>query len=282
MSLTIHTPKPPESRRRRALLRAGIVVLAVLVLVVLPGYIASRPGFFRRYPDLQQQYGPWSKSSHVEAGCEECHTPPRPLARAMYRVRMTGEFYVSLVSRSRVPGVFATPTNDACLVCHSDLRSVSPEGDLQIPHRAHVSVLRMKCVECHDTLVHRANSDGKHTPTMKGCLRCHDGDTAKDACTACHTQKAAPASHSAKDWLVLHGARSKDPECVTCHKWRDDWCVDCHKQRPRSHAGDWRAVHGERIRTHRSCEACHEAAFCVDCHGEVPSLNRDPALGLVR
>jgi hypothetical protein len=97
-----------HSRRRLAVL-AG-VMLALIVLVVIPGFLAAQPGFFSRYPGLSKQYAPWAVSTHAETGCEECHVRPRLLDRAAYRVRMVGEFYVSLVSRSRVPGVFATPT----------------------------------------------------------------------------------------------------------------------------------------------------------------------------
>jgi hypothetical protein len=257
-------------------------VLAVLVVAVLPGYLAAQPGFFKRFPTLTEKYEPWSSSTHVEAGCEGCHVPPKPLDRGVYRVRMVGEFYRSLMSRRTEPGVFATPTNAACLACHSDLRSVSPKGDLQIPHRAHVTILAMDCVECHNYLAHEPSPEGKHTPPMVECLRCHDGDTAKDACSACHTAKAAPASHGTDEWLVLHAADSTDPECVTCHKWKDDWCADCHRDRPRSHGEDWRALHGEAVERHRSCEACHESVFCVRCHGEVPQLNYDPTLELVQ
>ncbi len=124
---------------------------------------------------------------------------------------MVGEFYLSLVLRSESPSVFATPTNEACLECHNDLRSVSPKGDLQIPHRAHVTILKMECVECHDYLVHELNPSGKHLPTMAGCLRCHDGDTAKDTCTACHTQKAAPDSHQARGLADRPPERCRQP-----------------------------------------------------------------------
>lgn len=271
-----------RSGGRHRLLAFGLAVLAVGVLIVLPGYLAAQPGFFKRFPTLSRQYEPWSASTHVEAGCEGCHVPPKPLDRGVYRVRMIGEFYASLASKSRVPGVFAEPTNDACLACHSDLRSVSPKGDLQIPHRAHVTILKMRCVECHSYLVHELSPEGKHTPPMVECLRCHDGDTAKDACSACHTQKAAPTSHAAPDWLVLHAKDTTDPACVTCHKWKDDWCADCHRDRPQSHAADWRATHGTQVHTHRSCEACHENVFCVRCHGELPQLNYDPTLELVK
>jgi hypothetical protein len=270
----------PANRRRRLAI-AG-VTLAVLLLVVLPGYLTAQRGFFARYPGLTKQYAPWAVSTHAEAGCESCHVRPRLLDRALYRLRMAGEFYVSLVAPSRVPPVFATPTDEACLVCHSDLRTVSPEGDLRIPHRAHVSILKMHCIECHAFLVHEKSPEGKHTPPMAACLRCHDGDKAKNACSTCHTEKAAPASHRAQDWLVVHGKRAVGAECEKCHKWAADWCADCHSQRPRSHVADWRKVHGAAVGRHRGCEACHASTFCIRCHGEVPKLKFDPTLQLVR
>ena len=52
----------------------------------------------------------------------------------------------------------------ACSKCHVDLRTVSPSGDLNIPHRAHVAVLKMQCVECHDNLVHTTNAAGQPHP----------------------------------------------------------------------------------------------------------------------
>lgn len=268
--------------RRQRLMRVGVAVLALFVFVVIPGYLASRPDFYRRVPSVADEHSAWSTSTHLEASCDACHVPPEPLARAAYRVRVVGEFYLSLAVRSRIPQVFASPTNDACLACHSDLRTVSPKGDLQIPHRAHVSILEMECVECHNYLVHELSPEGQHTPPMVECLRCHDGDTAQDACTACHTEKAAPENHAAEDWVIVHAERATDPECTDCHKWAEDWCADCHSKRPQSHGSDWRAVHGDRILIHRSCEACHEGAFCVPCHGEIPQLNYDPRLRLVQ
>jgi hypothetical protein len=281
------TPKGDRSRRSFALSRRALVVLAVLAVLVLligvPAVIGAQPRYLGSLPSLADKYEPWAASTHVEAGCEGCHARPTAPAQLAYRVRLIGEFYLTLVSRSRVPAVFATPTNEACLTCHSDLRTVSPTGDLKIPHRAHVSILEMECVECHTYLVHETGPNGDHRPAMEDCLTCHNGDAANDACWACHTQKAAPDSHSSADWLIVHGDHADDPECDSCHRWAEgDWCIDCHAQRPRSHETDWRALHGDRVAQHRSCEACHESAFCVRCHGELPLLNYDPTLELVR
>jgi hypothetical protein len=270
-----------SDKTKRRLRMVAIAGIAVTALVVLPGHLASRPDFFGRYPALEAKYVPWSASTHAEARCEDCHVSPRPTDRAVYRLRMVGEFYLSVVDRDRQPGYFESPGNDACLACHNDLRSVSPNGDLQIPHRAHINVLEMRCVDCHDYLVHEAGPSGERMPAMEGCLECHDGDVADDACTSCHTQKAAPETHASAEWLVDHAYAAADDGCRGCHDWTEDWCVDCHRHRPESHGTDWRATHGERLTVHRNCEACHEAEFCVPCHGEFPDTNLDPTLGLV-
>lgn len=272
----------PNGRRRAILKRAAVVVAAIGLVFVLPGYLGSRPGFFGRFPATAQEHETWAKSTHLEAACSDCHVPPRASSRAAFHARMVGEFYLALLPGSRAPKVLSRPTNAACLACHNDLRSVSPKGDLQIPHRAHVQILKMECVQCHDFLVHQASPEGKNTPPMSGCLGCHDGDTADNACTSCHTEKAAPATHRSKDWLVEHSREATDEKCAKCHRWAENWCAECHAHRPRSHGRNWRAVHGEHVKTRRSCEACHETKFCVPCHGEVPGLNFDPALKVVR
>jgi hypothetical protein len=55
---------------------------------------------------------------------------------------MLGAFYTSIVFKSAHGTLLATPTNEACRSCHPDWRTVSPTGDLKIPHRAHVVVLK--------------------------------------------------------------------------------------------------------------------------------------------
>lgn len=273
----------PGQRRRRFLIAGGVLVV-FLLLIALPAYLTTRPGFFGRYPGLAAKHKPWLTSTHAEVGCEYCHAGPSFFAQAGYRARMTGEFYVSLVARSRVPDVFAKPGNAACLSCHYDLRTVSPKGDLQIPHKAHVQVLKMKCVECHGYLVHEKSPEGKHLPRMSDCMKCHDGDIADNACTACHTEKAAPDTHRAKDWTSVHATAAALPgaECADCHGFTDKWCADCHSRRPSSHGKDWRKTHGESVAKRRNCESCHAADFCVRCHGEVPQLNFDPTVKVVQ
>jgi hypothetical protein len=268
--------------RRKLLLRAGIVALVIIVLAVIPGYIATRPTFMQRYSHFTPEYQSWATSVHAQVPCQRCHVDPGFVAQASYDVRMLGEFYMATVNPSRQPALFPKPTNAACQSCHIDLRTVSPSGDLNIPHRAHVSVLKLDCIKCHAYLVHTTNPNGTHTPAMATCLTCHDGKTAKNACSTCHTNKNEPASHRASDWIVVHPQMQTKVDCASCHKWTANWCSDCHQKRPKSHTADWRTLHGKQVGIRRNCEACHEPAFCIKCHGIVPQLNFNPALRLVK
>jgi hypothetical protein len=118
---------------------------------------------------------------------------------------------------------------------------------------------------------------------MAACLTCHDGKTAKSTCEACHTKKAAPVNHNAADWLVVHAQKQGELDCKSCHAWKTDWCADCHGRRPPSHTATWRTTgHIEAVKTHRNCETCHAASFCITCHGDVPQLNFNPAITLVK
>ena len=272
-----------SKRGRRVLLILAVAILAIVVFVVVPGWLASQPQFFQRYDTMSGKYRTWAKSLHAQATCQSCHIAPDWISQGIFSLRMPGEFYLSYLMPSRQPSLFGTPpANAACMSCHTDLRKISPSGDLNIPHRAHVSVLKLKCVQCHSYLVHEKNPQGTNKPTMAGCLKCHDGHTAKNNCAACHTEKALPDNHKAADWITVHPQKQKEIDCAKCHGWTKDWCAQCHSTRPRSHTKTWRSDHGQRVKTRRDCEVCHQASFCIRCHGQVPTLNFDPKVKLVR
>jgi len=268
--------------RRRTIVRLVVIVALVVVFVVVPGYLATRPQFLQRYPNLQPEYKTWSVSVHAEVPCQSCHIAPTFVARTAFDARMLGEFYLSLVVPGRSPNLFDKPTNASCESCHLAVRTVSPSGDLNIPHRAHVELLKMRCITCHKYLVHEANPEGNHAPRMATCLTCHNGKVAKNGCSTCHTNKGIPVSHRAANWLVIHPQMQSKINCAACHAWTAHWCAECHSHRPASHGPNWREVHGAAVKANRDCEVCHTAAFCIRCHGAVPQLNFNPALKLVQ
>lgn len=267
--------------KRRLVVRLVAAAVAVAFLLIIPGYLSSRSEFLERYESMDAAYRSWASSTHAEVACRSCHVSPRRVSRSLYALRMLGEFYVSTVIPSRQPKLFGKPTHQACESCHQDIRQASPTGDLKIPHRAHVRVLKLECVHCHSYVVHEANPEGKHTPRMATCLKCHDGVKARRDCVACHQDKDAPANHRTAAWLVEHPNRQKELDCKKCHAWTEGWCRQCHSRRPASHAGKWRGNHRFKVQKHRNCEACHKSEFCVKCHGEVPKLNFDAGLKYV-
>lgn len=268
--------------RRRLAVRLWIAVAAGVLLLAIPTAIATQPKFLQRYSHYGPQYTTWSTSVHAQVACQRCHVRPGFVGQAVYDVRMLGEFYLSTVMPARQPALLTKPANSACLSCHYDMRTVSPSGDLNIPHRAHVNVLKMDCVTCHTYLVHETSPEGKHVPRMATCLTCHDGKKAKNACSTCHTNKRIPESHRQANWLAIHPQMQAKLNCKQCHQWTANWCADCHARRPKSHTVDWRAKHGAAVKVRRSCEACHAGPFCIRCHGVVPKLNANPSLTLVK
>jgi len=266
-------------RWRRVLMYVAVVLAALLLLVGIPGWIATQPGFMGRYSNTAHAHETWAGSTHKSEDCQDCHVAPGVVPQAGFFLRMAGEFYLSLIPVQRTADFLGTPTNASCQACHSSLVAVSPKGDLNIPHKAHVQVLKIDCVVCHKYLVHDKSPEGRHSPAMATCLKCHDGQRAKSSCSACHRDKALPPSHQAADWLLIHPEKAKTTDCAKCHKWTAaNWCVKCHETKPRTHTADWRKTHAERVKTHRNCEVCHTKAFCLRCHGTFPTLNYDPKL----
>lgn len=267
--------------RRRSLRRLVLGIglpLAVVVLLVLPVFSTLQPGYYGRYADLRVRMDHWSGSTHAKMSCADCHVDPGAASFLSFAARSVPAFYEQIVAGPKETNLISPPDRQACQKCHTDYRQVSPNGDLLIPHRAHVDILKVPCVTCHRYLVHEESPEGRHTPPMAVCLTCHDGKQAKNACTTCHTAKAAPDTHKASDWLVVHPQVAKTTDCAKCHGWIDNWCADCHDRRPPSHTKDWRERHATAVavKKPRNCESCHVASFCTECHGSVPELNRDP------
>lgn len=253
-----------------------VVILGTLitlgVFVGLPYYIVSQPVFFKGFTKTVPYYDSWKTSTHAEVVCVRCHSKPTRKDLSIFYVQRALELYVRPVWRLSQPFSWEKPQNDACIVCHTASRKASPSGDLLIPHKAHVEVLKMKCVACHQYVVHKKNPEGKHTPRMQTCIKCHNGKRATNECKSCHKKKSYPVSHRSKEWLVIHPVKEneKAENCVKCHGWVKDYCKACHQRKPVSHAGRWRTLHPEKVKSNRNCANCHKDNFCVRCHGEIP------------
>lgn len=268
-------PSNPGDRPRRFGLRlsrgliGSALGLFVLVLLVLPVFSTLQPGYYGRYPELRERMNNWTVSTHGKTSCLACHVEPGASGFAGFAFRSIPAFYSQLATGPKSTNLLRPPSQRACQKCHTAYRKVSPDGDLLIPHRAHVEVLKMNCTVCHTDLVHAANDKGFNRPRMKPCLeRCHDGVKATRECTKCHTHKKTPESHEQKDWLKVHSKMAETTDCGSCHSWTPDYCADCHAQRPASHKGNWKKDHAPHAKTRGDgCLVCHGGEkFCKKCH----------------
>lgn len=249
--------------------RYGAISFLILLLIGVPLYATSRPQFYQRFKAVKPLYEAWRVSTHSRMNCGSCHVEPELKNVVVYKLKSIGNFYLSYIAPPAQPGIFVKPSKKVCFQCHTKYRTISPSGDLLIPHRAHVEVLKLKCVYCHWWLVHRKNPKGLNSPPMTKCLKCHDGKQASQACKSCHTEKAYPASHRAADWPKQHSQRTKEINCGDCHGWTPQFCQECHGRRPPSHAGNWKKAHSFPAKARsKGCLVCHKRSKCLTCHDE--------------
>ena len=255
--------------RKRRFPFGTLLALIVVVALVLPVYSTLQPAYYERYPELRVRMENWRNSTHARVPCSGCHVDPGPVAFLKFAAKSIPAFYSQLVQGPRPQNLLSVPDRLACQKCHTSYRQVSPSGDLLIPHRAHVEVLKINCPVCHKNLVHSVNTRGFNSPEMATCLNlCHDGVKATNQCVKCHTRKEAPQSHLNKDWLTIHPTKVNSVNCGQCHAWSPNYCKQCHSKRPASHVGNWKLLHAARAKARgtKGCLFCHGAVFCKKCH----------------
>ncbi len=256
---------PPRLRR----LATITLMMIPLIFLILPLYSTLDASYYERYPSLHLRMAAWRDSTHSPWSCAACHVDPGLGGALSFAARAIPAFYSQMVFGPTKSNLLAAPSRRACQSCHTAYRTVSPSGDLLIPHRAHVEVLGINCATCHSSLVHSKNSQGYNSPDMVACLkRCHDGKKATDRCIKCHTQKRVPPNHKLGNWLATHGKRSNEINCGQCHGWAPRLCESCHRKRPSTHAGNWKRLHRVRARARgtKGCLFCHKESFCARCH----------------
>lgn len=265
-----------KNLKSRAFIFSAIGIIAILFILIITAYkVVEVPGLCVTCHIEQGPYDAWKKSTHSRVKCLDCHVKPGLLNGIKYRAGLVSKIITQVVQSPTRPTTIILPDNANCENCHKTNRKITASGDIIIPHKAHVKVLRMRCVTCHRQLVHARGTGARNKPGMTICYKCHDGKVAKNSCSACHTDKNTPEDHRVADWLVIHSqAQKQDPaNCEKCHGWVQDYCKECHQRKPRSHAGKWRTHHRDRIAAlgMKNCLQCHNEQFCVRCHGIMPA-----------
>lgn len=267
-----------KEQRRHPFFRRFVTItgaIGVTVVIVIGfGVIPAAFTFSSRSCALCHAtlYHGWETTTHKNVPCSSCHIQRTFLTPLGLIQKMLIELKVR--DSKEALGFVARTDNKVCDSCHKARRTISPGGDLLIPHTAHTKLRKLACVDCHTNLVHRGKSTKKTKPSMITCYKCHDGKKAPNSCGVCHTEKSLPPDHKGPEWLASHSqVHDSDPDyCIGCHGWVEDYCGECHKRKPRSHLVlGWRSQHQNLFVTDRraGCSQCH-GEKCNSCHGKSP------------
>jgi len=208
--------------------------------------------------------------------CRGCHTPEEIENPGFTETRRfagvhtttTGKYVniaFSHVEHFKVKDRF----NLNCTTCHYAIPTSTSIKDLTLPKM-------LDCVQCHDSA--RAI---KVEYRMSNCKTCHlDNVSLTSAVPNSHTKNVKPDFHTEAFRLHHAGeASAPDAKCFVCHQNVQPsvaaklQCDACHAvMLPANHTSRWKDdLHGKYAGLDRtSCATCHTAAYCSNCHNELP------------
>lgn len=215
--------------RYKVLILFGGLIFAVLLGAFSANRLVRAPEFCVKCHDMKPEYVTWHASSHKQFSCVECHSVKKLI---LYFNPAQGT-----VQMDNLIG------DEVCTKCHSNKRTITPSGDLIVPHDTHAAK-KVMCMQCHSGVGHgnivaRKVAEEVETvmwtpelgaqqmspeftePKMNVCLDCHIKRSVTQACEACHTNISLPPDHKEKGWGTEHGkkARTDLPYCNKCHSY---------------------------------------------------------------
>lgn len=193
-----------------------------------------------------------------------------------------------------------------CVTCHKwtahletymQKHKTMPFSGVCVAYGCHVGTkVTEQCFDCHHILHQDAAQWTKaHPATVRatGENACVESCHAVAQCQECHTTGRRPKFtgltieigmrsieelHVRKDWTErFHGAEALKGEdrCMRCHQSQGE-CGECHLQRPKFHGSTATWIGRHKNATKRvddpRCIACHEKAWCEDCHRQFKEM----------
>lgn len=137
----------------------------------------------------------WSKSTHSQIKCIECHSEPGFIGE--FEAHVDGLNYLKSFVKGQTKHltIFATRRNPArlksCIHCHPADKLIAETESVRVKHVSHIVRDRFLCTDCHEDMVHGAHGfEVEMTkPQEKKCIACHLREGATLHCQACHTKK---------------------------------------------------------------------------------------------
>ena len=164
---------------------------------------------------------------HAGVSCVLCHETGGPVAHVTVNLATRVEHVILAQSKSARALAYGRPVaSDGCLRCHRTQISATYFNRVQSVRMSHKEPLAAgaQCVDCHPLT---SGAIGIQTVGMSPCLRCHDGSSAKAACSECHVGDPSGAIRSTVPTNAMASAQVPNPECTGCHKDMTK-CNACH------------------------------------------------------
>lgn len=193
-----------------------------------------------------------------------------------------------------------------CVDCHKwtahmepyiEKHKTMPFSGVCVAYGCHVGTKTTEqCFDCHHVL-HESGEQWQtaHKSIVRsaGQNSCVESCHGIDQCQQCHTtgkrpefeglpieitMKAIEELHVRPDWTQrYHGAEAlkNTDDCLRCHVTESE-CDECHLQRPAFHGSTdtWIGRHSKQSDTvdDPGCLACHDKAWCEDCHRQFKEM----------
>jgi hypothetical protein len=240
-------------------------------------------GAFAKFPAHEQCAACHSKSGMKPqltadlsaTGCRGCHTPEEienpgyTETRRFAGKRQTANGKYVDISFSHIAHFKTRDQFDLnCTTCHYEVPKSTSISNLSLPKM-------LDCVQCHDS-AKAVKADFR----MSNCKTCHSDTVTAAAIPNSHTKNVKPDFHT-EVFRRSHEseASAANAKCSVCHLNVTPsvaarvQCDSCHQvMRPVNHTSRWKDdLHGKYAALDRTeCAVCHTAAYCSDCHNELP------------
>jgi len=159
-----------------------------------------------------------------------------------------------------------TKTTDQCFDCHHVLHENGEQWQTEHPKVVEATGDSACLEQCHQVSQCQTCHTTGERPTFTGQLRIET------------SMKAIEELHIKPEWTAeYHGAEAlKNPKnCTLCHQSEGE-CDECHRDRPAFHGSTdtWIGRHSKQSKRvdDPRCLACHEKAYCEDCHEQFKEM----------
>ena len=251
-----------------AVLGAAFLVIAA---VYVPVKLTSTSSYCTSCHEMRAAGASWKQSVHGQVSCVVCHINPGLSNEIVWRLQEAKNIYATYLNAKGMTSSVQLPSNAACTQpsCHvlSQLKESFP--NLRMPHRSHVLMRNLSCIDCHNGVAHGTGATATQV-SMQRCFMCHNGAAAPNRCGLCHIATPKTTSHPA-DFMEEHGslALGHEQDCYRCHHDPKAFCDACHaRPTPPHFSGTWRYTHGSAAKADTAgCLGCHDyQSFCRQCH----------------